>query len=240
MNQDRGPHEEKTGEAAVLLSGNDWRRLYFYQKTDTLYQLTYIFCKRFLPKYGDRTVDQMVQAARSGKQNIVEGIEDGRSSTEMQLRLINVARSSLQELREDYQDYLNTRQLTLWNSAHPRYDGMLRFCRQHNGFEQYAALAERWTDEVFCNTAITLCHMTDKMLCSYLNRLQKEFVEHGGIKERMYAARTGYRKEQDKRLQTMQAANTRMKQENDALRAEVEMLKAEVAALQAKLKERGL
>lgn len=75
--------------------------------------------------------------------------------------------------------------------------------------------------------------MTDKMLCSYLNRLQKEFVEYGGIKERMYAARTGYRKEQDKRLQTMQAANARIKQKNDALRAEV-------ASLQAKLKERGL
>lgn len=149
MNQDRGPHEEKTGEVDVLLPGNDWRQLYFYQKADTLYQLPYIFCRRFLPKYGDRTVDQMVQAARSGKQNIVEGIEDGRSSTEMQLRLINVARSSLQELREDYQDYLNTRQLALWNSAHPRYDGMLRFCRKYNGFEQYAALAERWTDEVF-------------------------------------------------------------------------------------------
>ena len=79
-----------------------YTELFFYQKADAIYRLTYIFCQRFLPKYGDRTVDQMVQAARSGKQNIVEGIEDGNTSTEMELKLLNVSRSSLQELREDY------------------------------------------------------------------------------------------------------------------------------------------
>ena len=81
-----------------------WKNLYFYRKSDTLYQLTVVFCNRFLPAHGDRTVDQMVQAARSGKQNIVEGSEDGKTSSEMEIKLINVARSSLQELREDYLD----------------------------------------------------------------------------------------------------------------------------------------
>ena len=65
----------------VLRATNNWRQLHFYHKADTLYQLTVIFCQRFLPRYGDRTVDQMVQAARSGKQNIVEGCEDGMTST---------------------------------------------------------------------------------------------------------------------------------------------------------------
>jgi four helix bundle protein len=95
----------------VLRKAANWRNLYFYQKADTLYQITYIFCDRFLPKFGDRTVDQMTQAARSGKQNIVEGSEDGKTSTEMELKLLNVARSSIQELREDYADYLKTRNL---------------------------------------------------------------------------------------------------------------------------------
>ena len=63
-----------------------WQDLWFYQKSEVLYQMTYTFCERFLPKHGDRTVDQMVQAARSGKQNIVEGSEDGKTSTEMELR----------------------------------------------------------------------------------------------------------------------------------------------------------
>lgn len=59
-----------------------WKTLHFYKKSDLLYQMTSVFCKRFLPAYGDRTVDQMIQAARSGKQNIIEGTEDGMTSTE--------------------------------------------------------------------------------------------------------------------------------------------------------------
>ena len=83
-----------------------WQDLWFYQKSEVLYQMTYTFTRRFLPTYGDRTVDQMVQAARSGKQNIVEGSADGVTSMEMELKLLNVARSSIQELQEDYEDYL--------------------------------------------------------------------------------------------------------------------------------------
>ena len=105
---------------SVLRKPADWKNLRFYQKTDALYQLTVIFCRRFLPKYGDRTVDQMIQAARSGKQNIIEGSEDGKTSTEMELKLINVARSSVSELREDYRDYLNKKSLSIWQDSHPR------------------------------------------------------------------------------------------------------------------------
>ena len=78
-----------------------WQDLWFYQKAVVLYQMTFVFCERFLPKHGDRTVDQMVQAARSGKQNIVEGSEDGKTSTAMEINLLNVARSSIGELRQD-------------------------------------------------------------------------------------------------------------------------------------------
>lgn len=88
----------------------NWEELYFYKKTDVLYQLTFAFTKRFL-KMGDRTIDQMVQAARSGKQNIAEGCADGVSSTKMEIKLINVARASIKELKEDYEDYLTTRNL---------------------------------------------------------------------------------------------------------------------------------
>ena len=97
----------------------NWHNLHLYQKSDVLVQLTGVFCRRFLPPYGDRTVDQMVQAARSGKQNIVEGSEDGKTSTEMELKLLNVARASIGELREDYEDYLKGHSLPLWDNKHP-------------------------------------------------------------------------------------------------------------------------
>lgn len=87
------------GKYQVLRRQMPWREAYYYQKSEVLYQLTYTFCQRFLPSHGDRTVDQMVQAARNGKQNIIEGTEDGETSTEMHIKLLNVARSSLQELR---------------------------------------------------------------------------------------------------------------------------------------------
>ena len=104
----------------VLRNQANWEALRFYQKSKALYQITYNFSKRFLLR-GDRTIDQMVQAARSGKQNIVEGSADGVTSTQMEINLINVARSSIKELREDYEDYLISRGLTIWTSTHQRH-----------------------------------------------------------------------------------------------------------------------
>lgn len=201
-----------------------WKELYFYQKTDVLYQLTCCFCKRFLPLYGDRTVDQMVQAARSGKQNIVEGLADGVTSTEMQLKLLNVARASIQELKEDYYDRLTSRNLPLWDDQHPRYQTMLDFCRQHNIPEDYKPFFEQWSCEEMSNIGYTLCRMVDKMMMTYIEGLETQFVTEGGIKERMHAARTGYRKEQDARLQWLEI-------ENKNLREEIARLKTELARL---------
>ena len=150
--------------ASIFKQTADWRNLRLYKKSDVLYQMTVIFCRRFLPAYGDRTVDQMIQAARSGKQNIVEGSEDGKTSTEMELKLLNVARASIGELREDYEDYLKSHGLILWDRQHVRFDGMLAFCREHNDFADFEKYAEKMTSEEFCNMAITVCRMTDRML----------------------------------------------------------------------------
>ena len=209
----------------VLKRQKPWRDAYYYQKAETLYQMTFVFCQRFLPAHGDRTVDQMVQAARSGKQNIVEGTEDGTTSTEIHIKLLNVARASLQELREDYRDYLISRQLPLWNATHPRYHQMQTFCKAHNRLEEYNPYLEKWNDEEMANIALTLCHMTDAMLNHHLKNLEKEFVEQGGIKERMYAARTGYRQHQDAELASFRADNTRLKADNAALQAELTRLR---------------
>ena len=151
----------------VLREQTNWEKLYFYQKTVVLYQMTYIFCRRFLPKYGDRTVDQMVQAARSGKQNIVEGCADGVTSTEMELKLLNVARSSIQELLEDYEDYIPAHHLSKWEAGHARFDAMLDYCRIHNYLTDHEPYFEKWNDEEMANIGITFCRMVDKMMMSY-------------------------------------------------------------------------
>lgn len=207
----------KEHEYQILKRQRPWREAYYYQKSDTLYQLTYVFCQRFLPKHGDRTVDQMIQAARSGKQNIIEGTEAGETSTETHIKLLNVARSSLQELREDYRDYLQSRNLSIWSSEHNRYEKMTRFCKRHNQVEDYKPFFEKWTNEEMANTALTLCFMTDRMLNNQLKKLESDFVKQGGIKERMHAARTGYRNNQDAEIKRLEQENISLKEENQRL-----------------------
>lgn len=211
------------------------QNLFFYQKSEVAYALTFHFVKRFLPAKGDRTVDQMLQAARSGKQNIIEGLADGIASTESQLILLSVARSSLMELRADYEDYLKTRELTIWNSQHPRYDEMLQFCRSHNLVADYEPFFKKWNAEELCNIALTLLHMTDKMMKTYLAGLDKQFVTQGGIKERMYAARTGYRKEQNEEMKRLREENKHLRQQVPILEQQIEQLQREKRHLEVLL-----
>ena len=208
----------------VLRKQANWEDLYFYQKSNVLYQMTYVFTKRFFVR-GDRTIDQMVQAARSGKQNIVEGSADGVTSTEMELKLLNVARSSMKELKEDYEDYVTSRHLNRWEQDHSRYDAMLKFCRKHNRIEDYQDYFEKWTDEEMANIALTLCHMVDKMMTTYEKQLEETFIKEGGIKERMTAARLGYR--------------TNQREEIAQLKKELEQAKRRIAELEAQLDSQG-
>ena len=217
-------HDSNNKEKQVLRKQNRWEGLYFYQKSNVLYQLTFAFTKRFLTR-GDRTIDQMVQAARSGKQNIVEGSADGVTSMEMELKLLNVARSSIKELKEDYEDYLASRHLSRWKAEHVRYDRMLKFCRRHNAIADYEPFFEKWTAEEMANIALTLCHMVDRMMTTYQKQLEQEFVTEGGIKERMTAARLGYR--------------TNQKEEIARLTQELEQAHRRIAELEAKLKALG-
>lgn len=197
----------------------NYKELHVYQKSEVLVLLTDVFCKRFLPLYGDRRVDQMNMAARCGKQNIVEGCEEGLTSSKMEVNLVNVGRASFQELREDYEDYLKRNNLPIWDKDHPRFDGMVNFCRQNNRWEAYQELASKLSAEEFCNMALSLCHITDKMFDGYLKHLEKRFIKEGGIKERMHAARTGYREGIDRRLRELEAENQRLKAENEELKS---------------------
>ena len=211
----------------VLLEGANWKELRFYQKSEALYQLTFVFCERFLPKHGDRTVDQMVQAARSGKQNIIEGSEDGKTSTEMELKLLNVARSSIHELREDFKDYLLSRHLPLWDRQHFRYQKMHEFTKAHNRLEDYEPFFQRWNNEEMANIGYTLCCQIDVMMNGYLATLEERFKKEGGMKERMYRVRTGFRAEQDRKMKEMEATIRQQTERIKELEEELEKRKRE-------------
>ena len=178
----------KINEGGFLEASGDYRDLIFYKKTKILFDMTYWYKERYLDR-GDRTQDQMQQAARSGKQNIAEGKEDGLTSAEMELKLVNVARSSLVELREDYEDQLMINRLPQWDKSHPRYNAMVNYCYRHHEPADYQKYYEQWTKEEFCNVALTLIHQADKGMWTWLKQREMRFLEEGGIKEKMSAAR---------------------------------------------------
>lgn len=159
-----------------------------YQVTEMIYDLTYFFAHKYL-KAGDRTVDQMIQAARSGKQNIAEGSKASTTSSETEIKLTNVAKASLEELLIDYEDYLRTRGLAQWDKGHPRYDGVRQYASSGKIQDEYKSLMERMKDEEFCNLCITLIHQATYMLRKLVERQQLQFVENGGIREQMTRAR---------------------------------------------------
>jgi len=158
--------------------------------------MTYRFCQRFLKK-GDRTVDQMVQAARSGKQNIVEGSKAATTSKEMEIKLTNVARASLEELLEDYRDFLKVRDFVIWDkdSREAKYVRMLGRGNDMS-YETYRAFVDSRPAEVIANIAICLIHQANYLLDQQLKRLEKDFLKDGGLRERMTRARLQARDQQ--------------------------------------------
>ena len=218
--------ETKKDIPSIFRSVPKWQDLRFYQKTEVLYQMTYVFCERFLPKHGDRTVDQMIQAARSGKQNIVEGSEDGKTSTAMEVNLLNVARSSIGELRQDYNDFLKARHLKIWTPDDDRFHPMQDFTKSHNTLSDYECFFQQWTAEEMANVGLTLCYQVDAMMNKYLQGVEEIFVKEGGVKERMHKARTDYRRQQDERLAELERTLPQLQQQLSAAQADATRWKA--------------
>lgn len=123
-----------------------YRNLRVFLKAEAIYDLTYLFLQRNISR-SDRTHDQMLQAARSGKQNIVEGRSDAGSSAEMEIRLYGVAYGSLHELLNDYEDFMRTRNISRWDASHPRAAKLREICRNQNGTSYYMSFADRLNNE---------------------------------------------------------------------------------------------
>lgn len=142
---------------------------------------------------------------------------------------MNAARGSIQELQKDYEDYLVSRGLTVWRKGHLRYERMIHFCRAHNRLEDYQPYFERWNDEEMANIALTLCHMVDRMMATYEKQLEESFVTEGGIRERMTAARLGYRTNQKEEIARLKQELEMAKRRNAELEEEIKRLKGEIA-----------
>ncbi len=184
-------NNQQNQEPLLPRTGN-YRKLLTYQKAQAIYDITYYFCKNYL-RWGDRTVDQMVQAARSGKQNIVEGSAASATSKETEIKLVNVAKASLQELLVDYEDYLRTRNHRQWENNSVELHKMRELGRKHNDTAFYMQLAKTRPPETIANMAICLIKQTDYMLFRQLQSLGEDFLKNGGMRERMTRMRINRR-----------------------------------------------
>ncbi len=178
-----------TDDPGFLPPHGNYAELLSFQKAEIVYDITFRFCHKFLSK-GDRTVDQMIQAARSGKKNILEGSKASLTSKEMEIKLTNVARASLEELLDDYRDYLRARDLPIWDKNSKEAQYVRRLGRKSpQSYEDYREFVETRTPDVTANIALCLVHQTNYLLDQQIRRLENDFVKEGGLRERMTRAR---------------------------------------------------
>ena len=175
--------------ASLTAPNGNVRNLLTYRKAELLYDLTFHFAHTFLPK-GDRTVDQMIQAARSGKQNIAEGCAAGITSMETAIKLVNVAKASLLELRLDYEDFLRVRGLRQWEGNSAEVSFLRKKTLDKSVPDQwFVDLAKSRPAETVANMALVFLHQADFLLQSQLKALERKFLSQGGFKENLHSAR---------------------------------------------------
>lgn len=170
-----------------------YKSLLVYKKSVCVFDITYYFVHTFLSQVGDRTVDQMIQAARSGKQNIVEGYSDAEGSTESEHKLTVVAKGSLEELKEDFADYLRNNGLETWSPDHWKYKACQPLFSRHNNSEYYRRQIEGRSAEDVANIALIVIHQTLALLRGLIDRQDRLFLQNGGVKEQRYQARLAAR-----------------------------------------------
>ncbi len=170
-----------------------YKNLLSYQKAEVVYDATVYFCGRFLDKR-DRTYDQMIQAARSGKQNIIEGSQASGTSKETELKLTNVARSSLEELLADYRDFMRVKKMKEWPRDHP-YARRLRELNRKGGatYDTFQKGIEHPDPAICVNVIVGLIKVTTYLLDRQVRQLEVGFVRNGGLREAMTRARLAER-----------------------------------------------
>ena len=169
---------------------DSYRTLLAFQKAECVYDITYYFVEHFMDRNHDRTVDQMEQAARSGKQNIVEGYSDAEGSTEIEHKLTVIAKGSLEELKEDYRDYLRSHHHEIWGPSHEKYTICQPIFKRHNDTAYYQRQIVGRSAEDIANIALIVIHQTLALIRGLIDWQDEKFLREGGIKEQRYRART--------------------------------------------------
>lgn len=177
----------------ILKNHGNYKGLLTFKKATVIYDLTYHFANRFLFR-GDRTVDQMIQAARSGKQNIAEGVAASSTNAETEIKLVNVAKASLKELLTDFEDYLRTRQLRQWTPGSKELEWVREKGKQELESAFWLDIANKRNDEIIANIAIVLLKQEDYMLFKQLEALEKAFKERGDLRGRLHEESAAIRK----------------------------------------------
>ncbi len=186
-----------TPQKGFIPAHGGYQKLLSYQKAEIAYDATVYFCRRFFSK-GDRTIDQMVQAARSGKQNIAEASMASGTSKETEVKLTNVARASLEELLCDYRDFLRTRSLKEWPKDHPYTKHLRELNRNPDAnYETFRKGIENEDPEICANVIIGITKLACYLLDQQIRRLETDFIKEGGLRERMTQARLRERNKKD-------------------------------------------
>jgi four helix bundle suffix protein len=191
-NQEHPSHSSPRDDRIIPPRG-DYQTLHAFHKAEVIYDITFRFAHKYLAR-GDRTIDQMIQAARSGKKNLLEGSKAARTSKETEIKLTNVARASLEELLDDYRDYLRVRDHPEWDKDSREALYVRRLGRKvPQTYELYRQFVDTRPPEVIANIALCLIHQANYLIDQQLLRLEKDFLEQGGLRERMTRARLGHR-----------------------------------------------
>jgi len=186
-------HSSHQNSRPIIPPRGDYQTLLSFQKAEVVYDITFRFANKYFSR-GDRTIDQMIQSARSCKQNILEGSKAGTASKEMEIKLTNVGRASLEELLADYRDFLRVRDMPQWDKVSREARFVRELGRQTpQTYELYRDFVDTRTAEVIANIVICLIHQTNYLIDQQLKTLEKEFIEQGGLRERMTKARINYR-----------------------------------------------
>ena len=188
--------DKQYNEDGFIPKHGGYQNLITFQKAEIIFLGTNRFCEKWVSKF-DRTYDQMIQAARSGQQNILEGSMASGTSKKTEIFLTNVARASLDELRQDYQNFLNVRGLTYWDKTHPYYAKLTKKHRTPDqSYETFRKCIESDNPEVAANVLYSLTNVTIYLLAQQLKKLEREFLDEGGLSERMSQARIEVMKKQ--------------------------------------------
>jgi four helix bundle suffix protein len=191
------PAEAPVGNRGVFLPPHGgYRDLEAFKSAELVYDATVWFCDHYIDRFS-RTKDQMVQAARSGRQNIAEGSAASGTSKETEIKLVNVARASLEELLLDYEDFLRQKNIPLWGKEHPKTKQIRKLAYvKEKSYLTYKPYVENGSPEVSANSILCLIHQTCYLLNQLIQQLEKAFLAEGGLRERMFNARQVAREQQ--------------------------------------------